>query len=242
MVTKQNRGKVILALLCIVAGIGLAGGCGKEVQPETGLEGNETTGNEETVQEMPVQETSELKTPVMEEPDEASAQQEAESEQTALLDVLPLQFSFSSGAGGWQTELYLNRDGSFNGIYMDADMGIVGEEYPNGTVHICEFNGCFSDMKQEDPLTARLTLGEINITTKNKEEWVENGILYLPTDPYGLEEGKEFLLYAPETPTASLSKEFLSWWPLRYSYDEDVPDTLTRYGLYNIEMGYGFFS
>ena len=41
---------------------------------------------------------------------------------------------FSSGAGGWSTELKVADDGTFTGAYHDSEMELTGENYPNGTV------------------------------------------------------------------------------------------------------------
>jgi len=71
------------------------------------------------------------------------------------------------------------------------------------------------------------------------EKRVEDGVRYVSSEPYGVEEGKDFILYLPDTPTQGLDEEFLSWWPGQYQ--EDQSDTLGFYGLYNVDMGYGFF-
>ena len=55
-----------------------------------------------------------------------------------LPDVFPLEFVFSSGAGAWRTAIVLNQDGSFNGAYLDSDMGDRGNDYPKGTHYICD--------------------------------------------------------------------------------------------------------
>ena len=52
-----------------------------------------------------------------------------------LPDVFPLEFVFSSGAGAWRTAIVLNQDGSFNGAYLDSDMGDRGNDYPKGDVY-----------------------------------------------------------------------------------------------------------
>ena len=54
-----------------------------------------------------------------------------------------------------------------------------------------------------------------------------------------MEEGKDFILYLPDTPTQGLDEEFLSWWPGQYQ--EEKTGTLDFYGLYNVDKGYGFF-
>ena len=89
-----------------------------------------------------------------------------------------------------------------------------------------------------------MELEELTTQKTKAGEWIEDGYRYIAADPYGMEEGKEFLFYTPETELEGLSKEFLSWWPGWYyanALGKD-PVTLSGYGLYNREMGYGFFT
>ena len=170
------------------------------------------------------------------------------AEQTAvpaeLPDVFPMELIFSSGAGAWQTALTLNRDGSFSGTYKDSDMGDGADDYPNGTAYICDFSGKFGDIKQVDSCTYSMELSELTAQKPEGEEWIEGGVRYIASAPYGLEGGKDFLFYTPETELEGLSGEFLSWWP-GWLYADALgkdPTALTGYGLYNKEMGYGFFT
>lgn len=144
-----------------------------------------------------------------------SEKEVAEDEKNPIFDVLPLEFVFSSGAGAWQSIITLNSDGSFKGTYNDAEMGSNGEDYPHGTVFTCEFSGKFKDIKQVNDYTYTMTLAEITTEKNEGEEWIKDQVLYIAADPYGLESGKEFLFYTPETPIKELSKEFLNWWPKR---------------------------
>jgi hypothetical protein len=152
---------------------------------------------------------------------------------------------FSSGAGGWGTVLTLNPDGSFTGEFSDSDMGSNGEDYPKGTVYLCNFAGQFTDIKQVDDHTYSLTLADLTITTENQEEeWIEDDIRYVAATPYGFEEGKDFLFYTPETPVEGLEEEFVWWWPnwnYQTVYGQD-PDTLSCYGLRNLATDQGFFT
>ena len=160
-----------------------------------------------------------------------------------LPDVFPLEFVFSSGAGAWRTVIVLNQDGSFNGAYLDSDMGDRGNDYPNGTNYVCDFSGQFDYISQIDSHTYSMTLSEITAEKENGEEWIEDGILNKYSEPYGMEDGTEYLLYTPDTKIAEVPKEFLNWYPGWNFVDEDgnQPDTLSCYGIYNIKMGYGFF-
>ena len=185
-----------LLALCLV----LLTGCGaKQAEPPA-------QAQEPPAAEQPEAPVKQPKTPA-EEP-EVPAQ-----EANALPDALPLDLIFASGAGGWSTDLTLERDGSFAGIYHDSEMGSTGPEYPNGTYYISTFSGRFGDIRQVDEHTWAMSLEELTVQETPGEEWIEDGILYIASEAYGLEEGTEFLLYSPETPTEGLDEEFLTWWP-----------------------------
>lgn len=160
-----------------------------------------------------------------------------------LPDVFPLEFVFSSGAGAWRTVIVLNHDGSFNGAYLDSDMGDRGDDYPKGTHYICDFSGQFDNISQIDSHTYSMTLSKITAEKEKGEEWIEDGILNKYSEPYGMEDGTEYLLYTPDTKIAEVPEEFLKWYPGWNFVDEDGKhsDTLSCYGIYNIKMGYGFF-
>ena len=157
----------------------------------------------------------------------------------ALPDALPLDLTFASGAGAWCTGLTLERDGSFAGAYHDSEMGDQGEGYPNGSCYISTFSGKFGDIRQVGDHTWAMSLEELTVQEAPGEEWIEDGIRYIASEAYGLEKGTDFLLYSPETPTEGLDEEFLTWWPSRNL--EDI-NTLNCWGLWNQEMGYGFFT
>ena len=150
-----------------------------------------------------------------------------------LPEDLPDGLVFASGAGAWATVMTLEQDGTFSGEYHDSDMGDSGEEYSNGTVYVCDFSGRFSDIEKADENSYSMTLAEIGSD-------YEDGVRYVSSEPYGIEDGDEFILYLPDTPTDGLDEEFLSWWPGRYMAEEQT-GTLGMYGLYNVKMGYGFF-
>lgn len=165
------------------------------------------------------------------------------SGEAKLPDVFPLEFVFSSGAGAWRTDIVLNQDGSFNGAYLDSDMGDRGDDYPRGTQYICDFSGQFGNIRQMDSHTYTMTLSKITAEKENGVEWIEDGILNKYSEPYGMEDGTEYLLYTPDTKIAEVPEDFLNWYPGWNFVDEDgnQPDTLSCYGIYNVKMGYGFF-
>ena len=82
--------------------------------------------------------------------------------EVSLPDDFPMDLEFSSGVGGWGTSLTLERDGTFSGQFHDSDMGVIGEDYPNGTVYLCHFSGRFSDIEKLDEYRYSMKLSELN--------------------------------------------------------------------------------
>lgn len=161
--------------------------------------------------------------------------------------VLPLpgetmEFSFLSGAGAWRSILTLHADGAFTGWYLDSEMGSIGDDYPNGTAYVCTFAGKFENIQKIDGYSYSMVLAEIQTEKSVGEEWIEDGILYIASEPAGIAGGNEFVLYLPDTPIDTVSQEFLSWWPYRYSQSENPIDTLSCYGILNVAEQFGFFS
>ena len=154
----------------------------------------------------------------------------------------PVEFYLSSGVGAWGTSLTLNADGSFAGDYSDADAGDSGEDYPNGTIYVCSFEGRFGEIQQVDEYSYSMTLAEITTAQENGEVWIEDGCRYVATEPAGIAGGETFLFYLPETPVESVAEDFLFWRDMWFITEEQLPDTLTMYGLYNMEQGMGFLS
>ena len=154
------------------------------------------------------------------------------------LENLP-EFCFSSGAGAWRTMMTLNPDGTFAGKYSDSDMGDTGEGYPRGVCYVSTFSGKFTDIKKVDEYTYSMKLVSVETEENVGDEWIENGIKYIASNPYGLEDGEEFLLYLPGAVTDTLPEGFISWMQILDPCGE-LEETLTTYGLYNVDMAYGF--
>lgn len=166
-------------------------------------------------------------------------------EETVMLPTLDggMTFSFSSGVGAWSTEIGIRADGTFDGEFHDSDMGSTGEGYPDGTVSVCVFSGRFENIEKIDEHSYKMTLGEV--VTKNQvgEEWIDDGVKYIAAQPYGLEEGTEFVFFLPTAPIEGMDEEgFLSWWPYRFEQSENPRDTLGCYGIWNVATDHGFFS
>ena len=157
----------------------------------------------------------------------------------------PLELIFASGAGAWGTSLTLSPDGSFSGEFSDSDMGDSDTNYPNGTRYLCNFEGKFTNLTQIDAFTWSLTLDTVSTEVEPDTEWIEDGIRYIASTPYGLDGGTEFLLYLPGTPLNTLPEDFLFWWggngPAYLSGKWDGTE-LDCYGLRNTGTEDGFFT
>lgn len=160
-------------------------------------------------------------------------------QKAGLPEGFPKSFVFASGVGAWGTELTVHEDGFFEGKFHDSEMGESDERYPNGTVYLCRFSGQLGQVAQLDEYAYSMKLTALEAEEAG-EEWIEDGIRYVTQTPYGLERGKDFVLFTPDTPVEGLDEEFLSWWPGRY--EEQTPTTLGVFAIWNTEMGYGFFT
>ena len=146
---------------------------------------------------------------------------------------------FTSGVGGWATRLTLNSDGTFTGDFHDSEMGDITAAHPNGSYYTCKFSGKFTNIKKIDEYTYSLELSEMYTEVTPGKEWIEDGVLYRASTPYGLDEGINYIFYTEGAPTYSMHEEFMNWYGM--CIDFNYPAKLDRCGLYNISAGYGFF-
>lgn len=178
---------------------------------------------------------------LQEENAEDSEKEEGQTSSVSFAEVSDLEFYFSSGAGGWGTELYIHEDGSFDGKYHDSDMGDMGEGYPDGTLHLSQFEGHFTQPEQVDEYTCKFQIKDITYANPLETEEIVDGVRQIYTDAYGLDGAEDFYLYRPETPIDKLSDEFLMWVGI-YNREEADRETLDCYGLCNVAQEYGFSS
>lgn len=162
--------------------------------------------------------------------------QEIERDLTLPLDGSSRDLYFSSGAGGWRTCIIVHENGYFTGEYYDGEMGDMTDEYPNGTAYTCKFSGQFENIKKVNDYTYSMTLLYIDIES-TPEEWIEDGIRYIASSPYGIDTGEEFMFYLPDAPLSKLPIDDMRMW----NYYNEGTDTLDAYAIRNIETGYFFF-
>jgi len=232
--------RLIIGILCILFMFSLLG-CQKAETDAPEKERTETVKNSE----VPEQEDETEEEPATPEQETEESEEDDPVEKEDAEIPYPLELHFSSGAGAWSSDITLNSDGTFTGQYHDADMGDASEEYPHGTMYICDFAGKFSNLQKVNAYTYSLTLEDITTELEPGDVFIEDQVRYLTCMPYGLVSADnllvtEYLLFLPNTPVSECSEWMLSWWPLRYG--DEKPDTLEHYALYNTVTEQTFFT
>lgn len=162
------------------------------------------------------------------------------AEETFFAQFEGVEFSFNSGAGAWSTDLRILPDGSFSGEFHDSDMGDAEDTYPDGTVYFCSFAGRMSVVEQMDENTWKIRVDSLVWEESPVREMIEDGIRFVYTDPYGVSEGDEMLLYRPGTPVDVLTEEMQIW---AHLYDGgEMPSALETWFLYSEKNDSGFVS
>ena len=85
-------------------------------------------------------------------------------------------YSFCSGAGGWSDDFSIEKDGYFHGNYHDSEMGEVGDDYPDGSVYQCSYDGHFANIEKVDEYTYKMTMMDINVIPF--DEYIDDGIRF----------------------------------------------------------------
>ncbi|NYB73649.1 hypothetical protein HZF24_05790 [Sedimentibacter hydroxybenzoicus DSM 7310] len=147
------------------------------------------------------------------------------------------EFMFSSGAGGWATLVKIAPDGTFSGNFHDSEMGMAGDDYPDGTVYVCNFTGKFTSVKKIGDYEYSMVCENLTQEGIEGEEEIIDGIKYITSTPYGFDDAGEFRLYLPGKEISKLPSEYTDW-----IYGLEESKVLDFYGLYNIGGEQGFSS
>lgn len=156
-------------------------------------------------------------------------------------DLAGWTFYFSSGAGAWFTELTIDSDGTVKGHYQDADMGDMGDTYPNGTLYLSDFTGNFGELEKVDSYTYKMKLSSLSYEQEPEKEEIVDGVRQIYSIANGLAGGEEFYLYLPGARLADLPESYLGWM-ISYGLEENGKEELPFFGLYNATTGDGFSS
>lgn len=150
-----------------------------------------------------------------------------------------MEWTYCSGAGAWSTDLQIRPDGTFTGQFHDSEMGETAEDYPDGTVYICEFSGRFSVLSRENTNCWKLRVDELKQKEETGKETIEDGIRFVTTTSYGIEQDDELLLYQPGTPLEMLT-DGMKFWAHIYGAGEKNPSGLQAWFMYSEKQDAGF--
>lgn len=220
---------LLALLLALVLALGLLSGCGGG---DRDRDDDDDDDARESAAVLPADDV-----PEDAEPQPAPDGALTDAEVRDLLKTLPETFIFTSGAGGWGTELTIEPDGTFAGMFHDSEMGAIGDENPNGEVYLCNFSGAFTDFTRVSDTVYSMRLKQLDTEGTVDEYYIDDGIKFIYAEPYGMDNADVFYLYLPGTPREELPEGFLSWVRLDDGADA-LPENL--FGLYNAggEQGY----
>lgn len=159
-----------------------------------------------------------------------------------LFAAMPRDFLLCSGAGGWSTTLTIEADGSFSGVFHDSDMGAADpERFPNGTQYLCEFTGTFTQPEKAGESVWSMGIETLELAhPADGTEEVVDGVRYVYSGPYGLEEAEELRIYLPGTPVEELPEWAVQAARGPYDWQETPEGTLGLYEIYNVNEELGF--
>lgn len=246
VVIKMKKRKTLVLIISIVMIICLFAGCGyskkskiNDIESKDIPNVTEDVDTEKNDISDGSEDGSENVKPIQ--PTDSSVVESEEDSQFSFKDISNLEFWFGSGVGAWCTVLTVNEDGTFEGSYHDFDMGDIGEGYPEGTCYLSGFEGRFTQPKKVDEYTYSVKIESIELDNEVDTEEIVDGVKYIYTQPYGLYDAEDILIYIPGSSIKELPEEYRSW--VGYNDVTNLTETeLPYYGLFNVKTGDGFSS
>lgn len=236
MVIKMKKRKIILLIISIVMILCLFVGCENSKKSKI----NPNVSEDADTEKNDISDESENVKPT-EPTDSSVVEPEEEDLEFTFKDISNLEFWFGSGVGAWSTVLTVNEDGTFEGTYHDADMGDMGEGYLEGTYYLCDFKGKFTQPKKVNEYTYSVKIESIEIANEVDTEEIIDSVKYIYSQPYGLYDADDILIYIPGISIKELPEKYRSW--VGYSDLTNLSETeLPFYGIYNVKTGDGFSS
>ena len=152
-------------------------------------------------------------------------------------------YTLSSGAGAWSTDITIAPDGTFTGMYHNTDFAEEGEGY-SAIYDFSDFHGSFTGLRYVNEYTYAFEMDSLVYDSEvGLEELVEmygEKIKRVFTTAYGIEDGETFYFYAKGAPVDKLPDDFV-WWVSLPTGLSSFADVLPFNGLYNENGKFGFF-
>ena len=114
------------------------------------------------------------------------------------------------------------------------------EDGYDSTVYQCDFSGRFPPPVEQKPHIYSMELEFIHLYDTPGNEVIRDQVRYVSADPYGLDNAQEVMLYCPGAKLADLPEYFLLWTNQGPKEEVGPEDTLSFYGLYNVNESEGF--
>lgn len=140
------------------------------------------------------------------------------------------KYIFSSGAGGWGTEMEIFEDGTFEGEYVDSN--------PFEPWYVCRFHGKFENLVEVDEYTWSMHMTQLDTERPEGEVYYEDGTECIASGAYGLENADEVLVYLPGKIKGELPYDFTSWVFSLNGVGDNEP--IPFIGLYNVNEKLGW--
>lgn len=191
---------------------------------------------------------AEVKEEVVEDPQETQTLPAEPIAVDQLPAGIPETLKFQSGAGAWWTELHLNQDGTFSGVYQDWNMGAVTPEMEQeagcaltrGQCYRCDFSGRFSNIRKVSEGEYVMEMTELTYLQEPGGHAVIDNAWFDYSEAYGLSGAKEVRLYLPGRATADISEEISGWLVIPHGLGE-LPEALEGWCLYSVADGLAFY-
>lgn len=160
--------------------------------------------------------------------------EEAQVDEGGIFPMFSDSYLFTSGVGGWESELTINPDGTFSGHYFDMDLG-------NNSKTLSDFSGHFANAQKINDYTYSFELADIAYEAEpgtEETKTLDNGteIHYYYTTPAGLDGTKTVYAYTADAPWSEMPDGFVRW----VGIIRNGNPTLGCKCLYTVETGCGW--
>ena len=154
-------------------------------------------------------------------------------------------YIFTSGVGGWMTQMDIRSDGTFSGEYYDTEMGLSGDGY-DYTMYYADFTGKFGSPKKINDYTYYFELEDMQYANAPGTEEIVTDMdgrrLTIYAEAYGLDEGTETIYaYTASAPADKLPNGLLTWVDMMRSDEDKSSGKLSHNCLYIPGPEYGWF-
>lgn len=153
----------------------------------------------------------------------------AQEQPFSFADLADYDFGYGSGVGAWGTSLEVNENGEFTGSFHDSEMGSTGEGYPGGSLYWCNFSGTFTEPVQISDYVYAVQIENLQTEEVKDVQEIRDDILYIASDPYGVDGTTEMYIYLPGIPVSELPENFMAY----TRYEDAENGLLPAYGIYN---------